>query len=61
MASNGVPYLRRSSSSTARGVSTAAFDEAIVSGAPLAVEPVSGTPLRVRVLPLDLWIVDFPD
>lgn len=61
LASNGVPYLLRSFHSTARGVSTAAFDQAIVSGQPIEVEPVPGSPERVSVLPLDLWIVDFPD
>jgi murein DD-endopeptidase MepM/ murein hydrolase activator NlpD len=60
-ASNGVPYLFRYFYSTARGVSTAAFDEAILSGEPIEVEPVPGEPLRLRALPLDLWIVDFPD
>jgi Peptidase family M23 len=60
LASNGVPYLLRSFRSTERGVSTAAFDQAIVSGQPIEVEPVPGPPLRARVLPLDLWIVDFP-
>ena len=60
-ASNGAPYMLRSFYSTVRGVSTAAFDEAIVSGEPIEVEPVPGEPLRLRVLPLDLWIVDFPD
>jgi hypothetical protein len=61
LASNGVPYLLRGFHSTERCVSTAAFDEAIVSGQPIKVEPVPGPPERVRVLPLDLWIVDFPD
>jgi hypothetical protein len=60
-ASNGVPYLLWHFYSTARGVSTAAFDEAILSGEPIEVEPVPGEPLRLRTLPLDLWIVDFPD
>jgi murein DD-endopeptidase MepM/ murein hydrolase activator NlpD len=60
LASNGVPYRLRSFRSTERGVSTAAFDQAIVRGQPIEVEPVSGPPLRERVLPLDLWIVDFP-
>jgi hypothetical protein len=61
LASNGVPYLLRSFYATERCVSTAAFDEAILSGEPIAVEPVAGEPLRELVLPLDLWIVDFPD
>lgn len=61
LASNGVPYRLWSFVSTERGVSTAAFDRAIESGEPIEVEPVPGEPLRVRVLPLDLWIVDFPD
>src|SRR5690606_19154995 len=51
LASNGVPYLLRSFRATERGVSTAAFDQAIVSGEPIEVEPVSGPPQRVRVLP----------
>jgi Peptidase family M23 len=61
LASNGVPYLLRSFYATERCVSTAAFDEAILSGEPIEVEPVSGEPLRERVLPLDLWIADFPE
>ena len=61
LVSNGVPYRLRSFYSTERGVSTAAFDQATVSGEPIEVEPVSGEPLRRRVLPLDLWIVDFPE
>jgi hypothetical protein len=60
LASNGVPYLLRSFRATERCVSTAAFDQATVSGQPVEVGPVAGAPERVRVLPLDLWIVDFP-
>jgi hypothetical protein len=33
----------------------------ILSGETIEVEPVSGEPLRERVLPLDLWIADFPE
>ena len=59
LVSNGLPYLLRSFSARQRGVSTAAFDTAITSGKPIALEPVSGGPRRERMLPLDLWIVDF--
>jgi hypothetical protein len=49
LASNGVPYLLRSFRSTERGVSTAAFDQAIVSGQPIEIAPVSGSaPARAR-------------
>jgi murein DD-endopeptidase MepM/ murein hydrolase activator NlpD len=60
LASNGVPYLLRRFSSIRRGVSTAAFDQAIIDGKPLATEPVAGPARREEVLPIDLWIVDFP-
>jgi murein DD-endopeptidase MepM/ murein hydrolase activator NlpD len=59
LVSNGLPYLLRSFSSRQRGVSTEAFDEAITSGKPITLEAVKGTGLRKRMLPLDLWIVDF--
>jgi hypothetical protein len=61
LASNGVPYVLRGFSSSERSVSTAAFDRAIESGKPIEVKPLPGPSKRVRVLPLDLWIVDFPD
>ena len=61
LASNGVPYLLRRFSSRRRGVSTAAFDQAIIDGRPIAAEPVVGPARREEVLPLDLWIVDFPE
>jgi len=60
LASNGLPYLLSHFVSTRRGVSTAAFDQAIVDGKPIANAPVPGPAARERVLPLDLWIVDFP-
>jgi hypothetical protein len=60
LASNGVPYLLRRFHATERCVSTAAFEQAVVSGEPIEVEPVPGPPERMRVLPLDLWIVDSP-
>jgi len=60
LASNGLPYRLRSFSATSRGVSTAAFDQAIVDGRPIATEAVAGAARRERALPLDLWIVDFP-
>ena len=59
--SNGVPYLLRHFISTRRGVSTAAFDQAIIDGKPIPTEPVPGPAWREQVLPLDLWIVDFPE
>ncbi|MGH8702027.1 MAG: M23 family metallopeptidase [Burkholderiales bacterium] len=58
--SNGVPYQLRRFSATRRGVSTAAFDKAIIDGRPLPTEPVPGPARREQVMPLDLWIVDFP-
>lgn len=61
LASDGVPYLLHRFSATQRCVSTEAFDEAILSGEPIVIEPVGGDPARERVLPLDLWIVDFLD
>ena len=60
LASSGVPYTIRRFRSTERGVSTEAFDEAIATGRPLAVEPVQGPRARSHSIPLDLWIVDFP-
>lgn len=57
--SNGVPYLLRRFTSTRRGASTAAFDQATVDGKPIATEPVPGPARREHGLPLDLWIVDF--
>lgn len=61
LASNGLPHRLRHFSSSHRGVSTAAFDQAIIDGQPLPTEPVAGPAQRERVLPLDLWIVNFPD
>jgi hypothetical protein len=59
MGSDGVPYLVSQFRATERGVSTAAFDRAIIDGQPIAREPVTGPALRRRVMPMDLWIVDF--
>ncbi|TCO80542.1 peptidase M23-like protein [Plasticicumulans lactativorans] len=61
LASNGLPYRLRSFSATRRGTSTEAFDQAIVDQQPIATEPVAGAAQREQVLPLDLWIVDFPE
>jgi hypothetical protein len=61
LAANGLPYRLRKFSSTRRGISTDAFDQAIIDGRPIPTEPVAGAPLRSRALPLDLWIVDFPE
>jgi hypothetical protein len=44
---------------TERAVSTAAFDRAILDGQPIAREPVTGPLVRLRVMPMDLWIVQF--
>jgi Peptidase family M23 len=59
MAANGVPYLLRRFSATERGVSTEAYDRASADGQPLAREPVGGAPVRLRKMPMDLWIVQF--
>ena len=59
LAGNGVPYLIRGFRSTERGVSTEAYDRATGTGQPLEVESVGGRPVRARMLPMDLWIVDF--
>ncbi len=61
LASNGLPYRLRHFRATRRGVSTAAFDQAIIDGRPIPTELVPGPAWRERVLPLDLWIVDFPE
>ena len=60
LASNGLPYLLDGFGASLRGVSTAAFDQAIIDGKPISVEPVPSPGARQGVLPLDLWIVDFP-
>jgi Peptidase family M23 len=60
LTANGVPYVLRHFRAVRKGASTAAFDRATMTGEPLAVEPVDGGPLRAHVLPVDLWIVDFP-
>lgn len=60
LASNGLPYLLQGFSATQRGISTAAFDQAIIDGRPIPVEAVPLPGARQNVLPLDLWIVDFP-
>jgi Peptidase family M23 len=59
LASNGVPYLIGQFVSSQRGVSTEAFDQAIVDGQPLALQPLDGSSQHVSALPLDLSIVDF--
>jgi murein DD-endopeptidase MepM/ murein hydrolase activator NlpD len=60
LASNGLPYLPHGFSASQRGVSTAAFDQAIIDGKPIALEAVPSPGARQDVMPLDLWIVDFP-
>lgn len=60
LASNGLPYLMKGFTALQRGVSTAAFDRAIVDGKPIAVEPLPSPGAFVNVMPMDLWIVDFP-
>lgn len=60
LASNGLPYLMKGFTALQRGVSTAAFDRAIIDGKPMAVEPVPSPGVFVNVMPMDLWIVDFP-
>jgi hypothetical protein len=60
LASNGLPYLMKGFTALQRGVSTAAFDKAIVDGKPIAVEPLPSPGAFVNVMPMDLWIVDFP-
>lgn len=61
LASNGLPYLLRAFAVARRGVSTAALDQAILDGKLIATEPVVPAGPRDGVLPLDLWIVDFPN
>lgn len=60
LASNGLPYLLKGFTASQRGVSTAAFDQAIIDGKPIPVEPVPSPGAFVNVMPMDLWIVDFP-
>jgi len=60
LASNGLPYLMDGFSASQRGVSTAAYDLASSEGKPIALEAVPQPGARRNVLPLDLWIVDFP-
>ena len=60
LASNGLPYLVQSLSAAQRGVSTAAYDQASGRGVPVALEPVPQPGARQNVMPMDLWIVDFP-
>jgi murein DD-endopeptidase MepM/ murein hydrolase activator NlpD len=60
LASNGLPYLMNGFTASQRGVSTAAFDQAIIDGKPIAVEPVASPGAFMNVMPMDLWIVDFP-
>jgi hypothetical protein len=54
-----LPYLLSGFVVREQGVSTAAFDQAIIDGKPIARAPVAGAAIRERVLPLDLLIVDF--
>jgi len=61
LTSNGLPYLHSRFTSSRRGISTEAFDAATATGVRLATEPVAGTAERTRVMPLDLWVVDFSD
>jgi murein DD-endopeptidase MepM/ murein hydrolase activator NlpD len=58
--SSGVPYLLPKFTATHAGASTKAFDQAIIDGKPIATVPLPGPPEHERELPLDLWIVDFP-
>lgn len=58
-ASNGLPYLLSRFVVREQGVSTAAFDKAIIDGKPLARETRANAADGERVLPLDLLIVDF--
>jgi hypothetical protein len=60
LASNGLPYLMKGFTVSQRGVSTAAFERAIADGKPIAVEPVPSPGAFVNVMPMDLWIVNFP-
>lgn len=60
LAANGLPYRLRQFDVARRGVSTAAFDQAIIDGKPLPTEAVAAPGPRQDLLPLDLWIVDFP-
>jgi len=60
LASNGLPYLLTRFTSSRRAVSTEAFDAAASTGIRLATEPIAGNPDRMRVMPLDLLVIDFP-
>lgn len=58
--SNGIPYLVKHFTATRRGLSTAAFDQAVIDGNPMPTLPLPGPAGHELELPLDLWIVDFP-
>jgi hypothetical protein len=59
--SNGLPYVLRHFNATRRGLSTAAFDQAILDARPLPTEPLSGGAPHTDEYPLDLTIADLPD
>jgi murein DD-endopeptidase MepM/ murein hydrolase activator NlpD len=56
---DGVPYAFRPFRTSERVVSTAALDQAIIDGSPIAREPTRGDPEKRNVMPMDLSIVDW--
>ena len=61
LTSNGVPYVFEEFTATAVDqAGTADFDKAEATGSPLALTPLSPPQVHKAVLPLDLWVIDFP-
>ncbi len=60
MMSNGIPYVLKGFRATRRVTDTAAFDQAIIDGAPIPTEPLSGGAIHSNEYPLDLTIADLP-
>jgi Peptidase family M23 len=61
LTSNGVPYVFEEFTATAVDhAGTADFDTAEATGSPLTLTPLSPPQVHKAVLPLDLWVVNFP-
>jgi Peptidase family M23 len=60
LAANGIPYVLREFTATRRARSTAAFDQAIIDGAPIPTEPLGQSGQHSLEYPLDLTIADLP-